>query len=153
MVSHGSSCAQQAVYTSRCRRRRGGIESENEKKNGCLNCPHDKKTNKVCAIQYKSFFIWCNQSSPEIRNDLHSVEDLVKGAQEPGNEKADALDSELTAARSFRSYQTTTFRCLFLWAVSSERPERTRPSWAEAGGSWHGLLNTTDVNSSFQGVW
>lgn len=40
---------------------------------------------------------------------------------------------------------------LFLWAVSSERPERARPSWAEAGrvGMDSPASPTIDVNSSF----
>lgn len=125
-------------------------------------------TDEVCVIQYelvsgfKSFLnIWVRENSTGTRDDERYAKDLVRGTKgrfcfsKISNKKADVLDRGLTSTHSFRSYQTTTFSCLFLWAVSAERSARTHPSWAEAGAAGTGSSTAPTINmySSFQGVW
>lgn len=99
-----------------------------------------------------------NESSTETKKNMHLFSKRPGKVHRrhffsnAGNENADVVDSNLTSAHFFRSYQTTTtFSGLFLWAVSSERPERARPSWAEAGrvGMDSPTSPTIDMNSSF----
>lgn len=49
------------------------------------------------------------------------------------SEKADVCDSKLTSVTLLGTTKPNVL-AFFLRAVSSERPERARPSWAEAAG-------------------